>query len=68
MAPTTPQNALNLGASTPALVPHSAAPNGLPDNATLVAPAVDNRFGAQTLGVPQGAGATSPQALSLIHI
>jgi len=62
MAPTTPQNALNLGASTPALVPHSAAPNGLPDNATLVAPAVDNRIGAQTLGVPQGAGATSPQA------
>ena len=62
MAPTTPQNALNLGASTPSLVPHSAAPNGLPDNATLVAPAVDNRFGAQTLGVPQGAGTTSPQS------
>ncbi|WP_233505973.1 family 2A encapsulin nanocompartment cargo protein cysteine desulfurase [Rhodoferax lacus] len=53
MAPTTPQNALNLGASTPALVPHSAAPNGLPDNATLVAPAADNRVGGQVLGVPQ---------------
>ena len=62
IAPTTPQNALNLGASTPSLVPHSAAPNGLPDNATLVLPAVDNRIGAQALGVPQGAGATSPQA------
>ncbi len=62
MAPTTPQNALNLGASTPSLVPHSAAPNGLPDNATLVAPAVDNRFGAQALGVPQASGTASPQA------
>ncbi|NVO04556.1 MAG: SufS family cysteine desulfurase [Rhodoferax sp.] len=62
VAPTTPQNALNLGASTPSLVPHSAAPNGLPDNATLVAPAVDNRFGAQTLGVPQATGTASPQA------
>ena len=57
MAPTTPQNALNLGASTPALVPHSAAPNGLPDNATLVAPALDNRLGGQALGLPQGADA-----------
>ncbi len=62
VAPTTPQNALNLGASTPALVPHSAAPNGLPDNATLVAPAVDNRVGGQALGVPQAVGTTSPQS------
>lgn len=62
IAPTTPQNALNLGASTPSLVPHSAAPNRLPDNATLVAPAVDNRIGAQVLGVPQGSGAASPQS------
>jgi cysteine desulfurase/selenocysteine lyase len=62
IAPTTPQNALNLGASTPSLVPHSAAPNRLPDNATLVAPAVDNRFGGQVLGVPQGSGAASPQS------
>ncbi len=54
IAPTTPQNALNLGASTPSLVPHSAAPNGLPDNATLVAPAVDNRIGGQALGYPSG--------------
>jgi cysteine desulfurase/selenocysteine lyase len=62
VAPTTPQNALNLGASTPSLVPHAAAPNRLPDNATLVLPAVDNRFGGQVLGVPQGAGAASPQS------
>jgi cysteine desulfurase/selenocysteine lyase len=62
IAPTTPQNALNLGASTPSLVPHSAAPNGLPDNATLVAPAVDNRIGGQALGVPQASGTTSPQS------
>ncbi len=62
IAPTTPQNALNLGASTPSLVPHSVAPNGLPDNATLVAPAVDNRIGGQALGVPQALGTTSPQS------
>ena len=62
IAPTTPQNALNLGASTPSLVPHSAAPNGLPDNATLVAPAVDNRIGGQALGVPQASGTASPQS------
>jgi cysteine desulfurase/selenocysteine lyase len=60
IAPTTPQNALNLGASTPSLVSHSAAPNRLPDNVTLVAPAVDNRLGGQVLGVPRGAGAASP--------
>jgi cysteine desulfurase/selenocysteine lyase len=52
IAPTTPQNALNLGASTPSLVPHSAAPNRLPDNAKLVAPAVDNRLGGHALGYP----------------
>ena len=62
VAPTTPHNALNLGASTPALVPHSAAPNGLPDNATLVLPAVDNRIGGQALGVPLAPAASLPAA------
>jgi cysteine desulfurase/selenocysteine lyase len=64
VAPTTPQNALNLGASAPSLVPHSAAPNGLPDNVALVAPAVDNRIGGQALGVPQAPVASLPAPAS----
>ncbi len=42
-----------------------APTNGLPDNATLVAPAVDNTFGGQSLRVPAASGAhlpTPPQA------
>jgi cysteine desulfurase/selenocysteine lyase len=64
VAPTTPQNALNLGASSPSLVPHAAAPNGPPDTVTQVAPAVDNRFGGQALGVPQATVATLPTPAS----
>jgi cysteine desulfurase/selenocysteine lyase len=64
LVPTTPQNALNLGASSPSLVPHSAAPNVLPDTVTQVAPAVDSRFGGQALGVPQAPVATLPTPAS----
>ncbi|MDO9434425.1 family 2A encapsulin nanocompartment cargo protein cysteine desulfurase [Hydrogenophaga sp.] len=52
LAPTSPQSVLSLGASTPSLVPHSTAPNGLPDNAAIVPPALDGRFGGHALGVP----------------
>ena len=62
VVPTTPQNVLSLGASTPSLVPHSAAPNGLPDNAAIVPPAVDSRAGGQALGVPEGYAASLPAA------
>ncbi|WP_342619884.1 family 2A encapsulin nanocompartment cargo protein cysteine desulfurase [Rhodoferax sp. GW822-FHT02A01] len=62
VAPTTPQNVLSLGASTPSLLPHSAATNGLPDNAAIVPPAVDNRTGGQALGVPEGFAASLPAA------
>ncbi|MBU7572349.1 MAG: SufS family cysteine desulfurase [Hydrogenophaga sp.] len=52
LAPTSPQSVLSLGASTPSLVPHSTAPNGLPDHAAIVPPALDGRVGTQALGVP----------------
>jgi len=52
-APQSPQSVLNLGASTPSLLPHSAAPNGVPDHAATVPPAVDGRAGGGSLGVPQ---------------
>jgi cysteine desulfurase/selenocysteine lyase len=69
-APQSPQSVLNLGASTPSLLPHSAAPNGVPDHASIVPPAVDGRVGSGSLGVPQAyapalppvAGASSERA------
>ncbi len=60
VVPTTPQNVLSLGASSPSLVPHSTAPNGLPDNAAIVPPAVDGRIGGQALGVPEAYAASLP--------
>ena len=60
--PQTPQSVAAMGASTPSLVPHSTAPNGLPDNVAVISPALDNRFGAQALGVPTVT--SSPQDVS----
>ena len=59
-APQSPQSVLNLGASTPSLVPHSAAPNGVPDHASTVPPAVDGRVGSGSLGVPQAYAPSLP--------
>jgi cysteine desulfurase/selenocysteine lyase len=58
--PQSPQSVLNLGASTPSLVPHSAAPNGVPDHASIVPPAVDGRAGSGSLGVPQAYAPSTP--------
>ncbi|WP_455776042.1 family 2A encapsulin nanocompartment cargo protein cysteine desulfurase, partial [Burkholderia stabilis] len=41
------------GNRVPALVPHAAAQNGLPDNAVQIAPALEPRIGGAALGVPQ---------------
>jgi cysteine desulfurase / selenocysteine lyase len=57
--PQSPQSVLNLGASTPSLLAHSAAPNGLPDQTAIVPPALDGRLGGASLGVPQ---ASAPSA------
>lgn len=56
LVPTTPQDGGAIGASFADVHPHAAAPNRLPDLATTAAPAIDSRFGGQTLGVPQAAG------------
>ncbi|WP_455776709.1 family 2A encapsulin nanocompartment cargo protein cysteine desulfurase, partial [Burkholderia stabilis] len=48
-----PTHVLSLGNRVPALVPHAAAQNGLPDNAVQIAPALEPRIGGAALGVPQ---------------
>jgi len=68
MIPQSPQSALSMVASTPSFVPHSAAPNGLPDNLATVPPALDGRLGGASLGVPHAqaevpAEFVSPKAL-----
>ena len=60
VVPTNPQSGANQVASTPSLVPRSAAPNGLPDNAAIVPPAVDGRVGGIALGVPEAYAAALP--------
>ncbi len=64
--PQSPQSVLNLGASTPSLVPHSAAPNGVPDHASIVPPAVDGRVGSGSLGVRQAYTASSTPSLPAV--
>jgi cysteine desulfurase/selenocysteine lyase len=60
LLPSAPTQVLSLGNRAPALAPHAAAQNGLPDNAVTVAPALDPRFGGAALGVPEGLGAQRP--------
>ena len=59
IAPQTPNSAVSMVASTPALVPHATAPNGLPDHLASIPPAVDGRLGGAVLGVPQAQGQLS---------
>ncbi|RQS24288.1 family 2A encapsulin nanocompartment cargo protein cysteine desulfurase [Burkholderia sp. Bp8998] len=53
LAPSAPTHVLSLGNRAPALAPHAAAQNGLPDNAVSIAPAFEPRVGGAALGVPQ---------------
>ncbi|WP_175029262.1 family 2A encapsulin nanocompartment cargo protein cysteine desulfurase, partial [Burkholderia seminalis] len=53
LAPSAPTHVLSLGNRVPALAPHAAAQNGLPDNAVSIAPALEPRVGGAALGVPQ---------------
>ncbi|PXW93400.1 cysteine desulfurase /L-selenocysteine selenide-lyase (L-alanine-forming) [Sphaerotilus hippei] len=62
VAPTSPQGAANQVASIPSLVPHAAAPNGLPDSVATAAPAFEPRLGGHALGVPEGYAAALPDA------
>ncbi|KVL40406.1 family 2A encapsulin nanocompartment cargo protein cysteine desulfurase [Burkholderia sp. MSMB1835] len=53
LAPSAPTHVLSLGNRAPALAPHAAAQNGLPDNVVSIAPALEPRAGGAALGVPQ---------------
>ncbi|WP_028216528.1 family 2A encapsulin nanocompartment cargo protein cysteine desulfurase [Paraburkholderia oxyphila] len=60
LAPGAPTHVLALGNRAPALAPHAAAANGLPDNAVAIAPALEPRVGGALLGVPQAYAAAEP--------
>jgi cysteine desulfurase/selenocysteine lyase len=62
LLPSAPTHVLSLGNRAPALVPHAAAQNGLPDGVVTIAPALEPRFGGAALGVPEGHGAQRPSA------
>lgn len=62
VVPTSPNSAANQVSSVPALVPHSTAPNGLPDHAAIVPPALDSRLGQISLAVPEGYAASAPRS------
>lgn len=62
VVPTSPNSAANQVSSVPALVPHSTAPNGLPDNAAIVPPALDSRLGQISLAVPASHVASAPRS------
>ncbi|WP_310632209.1 family 2A encapsulin nanocompartment cargo protein cysteine desulfurase [Paraburkholderia sp.] len=59
LAPSAPTHVLSLGNRAPALAPHAAAANGLPDQAVSIAPALEPRAGGALLGVPQAHDAAS---------
>jgi cysteine desulfurase/selenocysteine lyase len=58
LLPGAPTHLLSLGNRAPALAPHAAAQNGLPDNVAQIAPAFEPRAGGAALGVPQANGLT----------
>ncbi|MGK8208847.1 family 2A encapsulin nanocompartment cargo protein cysteine desulfurase [Burkholderia cenocepacia] len=62
LAPSAPTHVLSLGNRVPALAPHAAAQNGLPDNVVSIAPALEPRVGGTALGVPQAHAAAAEQA------
>jgi cysteine desulfurase/selenocysteine lyase len=62
LVPTSPQTPVNAAASTPSLVPHAQAPNGVPDHALTAAPGYDGRLGSQMLSVPESAPIKVPMS------
>jgi cysteine desulfurase / selenocysteine lyase len=58
LLPSAPTHVLSLGNRAPALAPHAAAANGLPDSAVSIAPALEPRVGGALLGVPQAHAAS----------
>ncbi|KWI50617.1 cysteine desulfurase [Burkholderia pseudomultivorans] len=62
LVPSAPTHVLSLGNRVPALAPHAAAQNGLPDHVVSIAPALEPRIGGTALGVPQAHAAAAEQA------
>jgi len=60
LLPGAPTHVLSLGNRAPALAPHAAAQNGLPDSAVTIAPALEPRAGGVALGVPEAHGLARP--------
>ncbi len=60
LVPDSPQSPANAVASTPALLPHAQAGNGVPDGALVAAPAYDGRAGSHVLGVPEAYATPAP--------
>jgi len=60
LVPNSPQAPANALASTPALVPHAQAPNGVPDHTLVAAPGYDGRAGSHVLGVPEAHAISVP--------
>ena len=53
LAPSSPAAPAHAVASAPALLPHTQAPNGVPDHVLQAAPGYDSRLGGVALGVPE---------------
>ena len=47
LVPTSPNHLADAGANSPKLLPHAQAPNGLPENLLVAAPAYDGRLGGR---------------------
>ncbi|KAF1030084.1 MAG: Cysteine desulfurase [Burkholderia plantarii] len=63
LLPSAPTQVLTLGNRGPALAPHAASGNGLPDTAAIVAPTLEPRSGGSALGVaPVAAPVSAPAA------
>ncbi|MEM5404903.1 MULTISPECIES: family 2A encapsulin nanocompartment cargo protein cysteine desulfurase [Paraburkholderia] len=56
LLPGAPTHVLSLGNRAPAMLPHAAAQDGIPDNVQAIAPALEPRAGGAVLGVPQANG------------
>ncbi len=53
LVPTSPQSPANAAASSPSLLPHAQAGNGVPDHLQSATPGYDGRLGSQVLAVPE---------------
>lgn len=68
LLPASPTPLASLANRAPALLPHAAAPNGVPDSVISTLPAYEPRFGSGVLGVPQAPVRTpsAPDFLDLL--